>query len=62
MVETIWKWHSIILNAFGYPESDGWAPAKELLMRAPWELFSRQYYKEQEEKGRLGFNEFWSPL
>jgi hypothetical protein len=53
---------SKLLNGAGYPESDGWAPIRELITPAVFQLFSRDYYEKQREKGRLGFEQFWSPL
>ncbi|KIP02580.1 hypothetical protein PHLGIDRAFT_78944 [Phlebiopsis gigantea 11061_1 CR5-6] len=61
--ETLWKWIAMLMSdAWGYPEDGGWAPASDLFAPAPWQLFSRQYYREQREKGRKGFTNFYAPL
>jgi hypothetical protein len=52
----------MLIDSVGYPEYDGWAPVRGLINPAGFQLFSREYYEKQREKGRLGFERFWSPL
>jgi len=60
--EMMWKWAAKVINAAGYPSDDGWAPLLDLSNPATFQMFSRDYYDEQNEKGRLGFDQFFYPL
>ena len=60
--ETMWRWAAKILNAAGHPTDDGWAPLTELVNPATFQMFSRDYYESQREKGRIGFDPFFRPL
>ncbi|KZT29102.1 hypothetical protein NEOLEDRAFT_1056884 [Neolentinus lepideus HHB14362 ss-1] len=61
-IETMWQFAAKLIDAFGYPTDDGWAPVKSLMVPAYWQMFSRDYYEEQQKKGRVGFDSFWEPL
>jgi hypothetical protein len=62
VIETIIAFHAKLLNAVGFPECDGWAPTKDLMNPATFQMFSRDYYKEQSKKSRPGFDAFFTPL
>ncbi|KAF8069896.1 ectomycorrhiza-upregulated zf-MYND domain-containing protein [Lyophyllum atratum] len=62
VIETILEFHRSIIDGFGYPKDDGWAPVREYMTKASFQIFSRNYYKQQDEKGRPGFSEFYAPL
>ncbi|KAJ3558332.1 hypothetical protein NM688_g992 [Phlebia brevispora] len=64
-IETIWAFHAtVLIDALGYPEGDGWAPApvRQLCNAASFQHFSRGYFREQQEKGRPGFDRLFVPL
>ncbi|PFH45906.1 hypothetical protein AMATHDRAFT_51402 [Amanita thiersii Skay4041] len=61
-IEAVWKWTAKIIDAAGYPTYDGWAPIRGLVNPATFQMFTRDYFKEQKAKGRKGFDEFWNPL
>ncbi|EPQ57124.1 hypothetical protein GLOTRDRAFT_38618 [Gloeophyllum trabeum ATCC 11539] len=61
-IEAMWQFTAKVINGAGYPTSDGWVPVRSLVTTAYWQVFSRDYYKEQKGKGRAGFDEFWEPL
>ena len=58
----MWKWAAKVINAAGYPAYDGWAPLLDLANPATFQMFSRDYYNKESEKGRLGFDKFFYPL
>lgn len=62
VMETILEFHKSLINGFGYPESDGWAPTHQYITKASFQFFSRSYYQQQDEKGRPGFDAFYEPL
>jgi len=63
VIETIVAFHwKLLRDCYGYPEEDGWAPLQGLMHPAVFQMFSRDYYREQHEKGRVGFDPFFEPL
>jgi hypothetical protein len=58
----VFAYTEMLIDGAGYPEYHGWAPIRELITPAVFQLFSRNYYEKQREKGRLGFEQFFSPL
>ena len=52
----------LLNDAWGYPQEDGWAPLDALMTPASFQLFSRKYFEEQNEKGRPGFDPLFAPL
>ncbi|KIL70459.1 hypothetical protein M378DRAFT_156600 [Amanita muscaria Koide BX008] len=60
--EMMWKWASKIIHAAGFGTYDGWGPLEGLVNPATFQMFSRDYYERQTEKGRLGFDSFYHPL
>ncbi|KAF7345561.1 SET domain-containing protein [Mycena venus] len=62
-IEACYAFHSMLLSqAFGYFEIDGWAPGKEYITRAAFQLFYKQYYLEQHKLGRKQFKPLGRPL
>jgi hypothetical protein len=63
VIETIVAFHwKLLRDCWGYPEEDGWASLQGLMHPAVFQMFSRDYYKEEHEKGRVGFDPFFEPL
>jgi hypothetical protein len=60
--EIIVAFNAKMIDAVGYPKEDGWAPITGLMNPATFQMFSRDYYEEQREKGRSGFDAFYTPL
>ncbi|TFK53481.1 ectomycorrhiza-upregulated zf-MYND domain-containing protein [Heliocybe sulcata] len=63
-IEAMWQFTAKLIDGFGYArDSDcGWAPVQSVMTPASWQIFSRDYYQQQREKGRVGFDKFWEPL
>ncbi|KAJ7630303.1 hypothetical protein FB45DRAFT_532070 [Roridomyces roridus] len=62
-MEACYTFHKMILqDVFGYPEEDGWAPAREHITRAGFEIFYRVYYRDQQELGRKQFKPLFRGL
>ncbi|KAK6981521.1 SET domain-containing protein [Favolaschia claudopus] len=49
-------------DAYGWPEEDGWAPGREHITRAAFQLFYKKYYRDQNEVGRAQFKPIRRPL
>ncbi|EKM61894.1 uncharacterized protein PHACADRAFT_248801 [Phanerochaete carnosa HHB-10118-sp] len=61
--ETILEFISIVVQDIASVfVSDGWCPMKEQFTPQAFQLFSRRYFREQREKGRLSFEGPFEPL
>lgn len=61
-IETIWKFHAKLIESFGYSPDEGWASTQDLMTPGSFQLFCREYYKEQRKAGRAGFDSLYKPL
>lgn len=61
--ETILEFISVILQDISSVfVGDGWCPMQEQFTPQAFQLFSRRYFREQREKGRLSFEGPFEPL